>query len=139
MNEKLKTIKILHLAICAGTILAYFMIGELYSLDNLKMPTIDSSSVVYLAIPIIAFFLSNLLFKSQLKNVDPKLSLEDKFGAYQTASLVRWAVLEGAAFIILFYNIDFLIFGILIIIYLVLLVPTEDRIKRDLDSLYLGK
>lgn len=137
MKEKLKTIKIIHLAICAGVIIAYFMLGDLNSLNSLKMPTIDSSSVVYLSIPFIAFFLSNFLFKSQLKNVDPKLSLDDKFGTYQTASLVRWAVLEGAAFMILFYNKDFLIFGILIIIYLIFLMPTEDSIKRDLDNFSL--
>jgi len=83
--------------------------------------------------------LSNFLFKSQLKNIDSKLSFDDKFPTYQTASLSRWAVLEGAAFIILFYNKDYLIFGILIIIYLILLMPTEDRIKKDLDNLSLDK
>ena len=135
MKEKLKTIKIIHLAICAGVIFVYYMLGDINSFQDIKIPNIDASSVAYVFIPVIAFILSNFLFKSQLKNIDPKLTFEDKFGTYQTASLMRWAVLEGAAFIILFYNKDFLIFGIPIISYLIFLRPTEDGIKRDLDYL----
>lgn len=61
--------------------------------------------------------------------MDSKLSLEDKFPLYQTASLIRWSVIEGAAFLLLFLNKDFMIFGILLILYLVFIRPTEDKIK----------
>ena len=136
MNEKLKTIRIIHIAITAGLIIAYFIIGKLNSLDNLRIPSLNTSSIVFLVIPIVALFLSNYLFKSQLKSVDPtKRSFDDMYPRYLAASLSRWAVLEGAALMILFYNKDYLIFGILIIIYLVLLMPTENRIRRDIDNL----
>ncbi len=39
---------------------------------------------------------------------------------YQTAAIVRWAILEGAAFIILILKEDFILFGILIVLYLIL-------------------
>lgn len=133
MTEKIKTLQIIHLAICAGTILAYFFVGEI-SLETLKIPTIDSSSIVYALIPVFAFVLSTFLFKSQLKQIDPKLKLEDKLPIYQVASIMRWAVLEGAAFILLFFKPDFILFGILIIIYLIFLRPTEDRITNDLSG-----
>lgn len=134
MNEKIKTLQIIHLAVCAGTILVYFFVGEL-SIEKLKtIPSINSSSAIYLSIPVLAFVLSTFLFRSQLKQVDPKLKTEDKFPIYQTASITRWAILEGAAFLILFLKSDFVLFGVLIIIYLVFLRPTEERINNDLNN-----
>lgn len=134
MNEKIKTLQIIHLAICAGTILAYYFLGEL-SIEKLSMPVIDSASIVYVFIPVIAFVFSSFLFKSQLKQIDPKLKLEEKLPIYQAASIMRWAVLEGAAFLILLLKPDFLLFGILVIIYLIFLRPTEERINNDLNGL----
>ena len=134
MNEKIKTLQIIHFALCAGLIVAYFVIGEI-SVEKLKkIPTIDSSSIVFAIIPLLAFILSSFLFKSQLKQVDPKLKLEDKLPVYQTASIMRWAILEVAAFILLILKPDFLIFGILIIIYLIFLRPTEEKIINDFSE-----
>lgn len=104
-------------------------------MDTLKIPTIDSSSIVFLLIPIMAFAVGNFLFKSQLKKVDTKLKIEDNMAIYQTASIIRWAVLEGAAFILLFINPDFAVFGMLVIAYLAFLRPTEESVKRDLQYL----
>ncbi|WP_343589008.1 MFS transporter [Flavobacterium sp.] len=133
MTEKIRTLQIIHFGICAGTIIAYFIIGDL-SLEKLHFPIIDSASIIYLAIPVLAFVLSSILFKAQLKQIDPKLKLENKLPIYQTASIMRWAVLEGAAFIILFLNPDFIIFGIFLIVYLLFLRPTEERITNDLSD-----
>lgn len=133
MNEKIKTLQIIHLAICAGTIVAYYILGDL-SIEKLRIPVIDSSSLVYVAIPVLAFVISSFLFKSQLKQIDPKLKLEEKFPIYQTASIMRWAVLEGAAFLILILKPDYILFGILILIYLIFLRPTAERIDNDLSA-----
>jgi hypothetical protein len=62
------------------------------------------------------------------------LKLEDKLPVYQTASIIRWAILEGVAFIILILKPDFLIFGILVIIYLIFLRPTEEKITNDFSE-----
>lgn len=133
MTEKIKTLQIIHLAICAGTIVAYYILGDL-SIEKLRIPVIDSSSIIYVLIPFLAFALSSFLFKSQLKQIDPKLKLEDKFPIYQTASIMRWAVLEGAAFLILILKPDYILFGILILIYLIFLRPTAERIDNDLSE-----
>jgi len=53
---------------------------------------------------------------------------------YQTASIIRWTILEGAAFLMLLIYSEFLLFGILLIIYLALLIHTEAKIKRDLKQ-----
>jgi hypothetical protein len=127
MNAKIKVLQIIHLSICAGTVVAYLFVGEL-SVKSLNIQSIDSSEILYFAIPILALFLSNFLFKSQLKQVDPNLKPEGNLTIYQTASIIRWTVLEGAALVILFLKQELLVLGILIIIYLVSLRPTEDKI-----------
>ena len=133
MNEKIKVLQIIHLAISAGTVIAYLFIGQL-SIESLKIEFIDSSDLIYFAIPILAFFVSNFLFQSQLKQVDVKLKPEENLPIYQTASIIRWAILEGSALFILFLKQDLLILGILIIVYLLFLRPTEDRVISALSK-----
>jgi hypothetical protein len=132
MTEKIKTLKTIHLAICAGVIITYFMLGD-FSNKTLKIPTLDSSSIIYAAIPFLAILLSNFLFKSFLKKTDQNLSLEEKLPTYQTACVIRWGILEGAAFILLFLKPEFILFGVLLIAYLIFLRPTEDKITSDLQ------
>ncbi|MBZ4037143.1 MFS transporter [Flavobacterium sp. 17A] len=133
MTEKIKTLQIIHLAVCAGVILAYFFVGEI-TLEKLKIPELSTIGILYTLIPILAYVISTFLFKSQIRQIDPKLKLEEKLPFYQAASILRWAILEGAAFILLFLTPEFVIFGILIIIYLIFLRPTEERIKNDLSD-----
>lgn len=134
MSAKIKSLQSIHLAFCAGVILFYLFIGEI-SMENLNISNVDGSSLVYLALPVLAFVLSDFLFKNQLKQVDIKPKTEDNFAVYQQASIVRWAVLEGAAMLIALFKPDFLIFGILLIVYLILVRPTETRMKKDLETL----
>ena len=133
MNEKIKVLQIIHLGICAGTIVAYLFVGD-FSVEILNVPSIDSSDLIYFAIPILALFLSSFLFKSQLKQVNAKLKPEDNLPIYQTASIIRWSVLEAAALLILFLKPELLVLGILMIIYLVSLRPTEDKIVNEFSK-----
>jgi hypothetical protein len=134
MEEKLKVIKMIHIALCAGLVMAYIFVGDITSI-NFNMPPLSQSNIVYVLIPVIAYVFSNFMFKTQLKAADKTLKPEDNMAVYQTASIVRWAILEGAAFLILFLNKDFVLFGILVILYMALLHPTESRIKSDLKYL----
>ncbi|QSB26583.1 MFS transporter [Flavobacterium sp. CLA17] len=133
MKEKIKILQIVHLAVSAGVSIAYFLV-EQPSMAHLKIPTIDASSAIYLIIPIVALLVSNLMFKSQLKQTDPELKPEENLPIYQTASIMRWVILEGAAFIILFLKPDFLLAGILLIVYLIALRPTEERVISDIKN-----
>ncbi|WP_340155647.1 MFS transporter [uncultured Winogradskyella sp.] len=134
MAEKLKIVKIIHLAICAGVIFAYILLSDLSVLADLKFPVIDASSYIYLMIPVIAILASNYLYKSQIKKVDSNLKLEDKIPFYQIATIMRLALLEGAAFLILFVKPDFIVFGILIILYIIFIRPTENQFRRDFEN-----
>ena len=131
MEEKLKVTKMIHIALCSGLVMAYIFIGDVTSI-SFNMPALSQSNIIYVLIPIIAYIFSNFMFKTQLKAADKTLKPEANMAVYQTASIVRWAILEGAAFLILLLNKDFVLFGILIILYLALIHPTEDRVKTDL-------
>lgn len=132
--QKLKTIKIIHLAIYLGLVCTYIFIGDILSVGKLKFPEVDSSSIIYLLIPVIAIVASNVIYKIQVKKADPHLALEDKIPFYQTAMISRLIVLEAAAFVLLFIAPRFAIFGLLIITYMLFLNPTETKFRRDFDN-----
>lgn len=134
LPEKIRTLKIIHLAILGGVILLYVLIGDI-SMEILHIPPLDTLSMTFFAMPFFAFALGNLLFHQQLKKADRKLSPNDNFGVYQTGSIIRWAILEAAAFIILFLAPEHLIFGIFTILILAFLRPTETRVEAALQYL----
>jgi hypothetical protein len=135
MKDQLKVFRIIHLALVAGLVVAYFVLGNLSDFSQLKLPTLDNDNMIYLAIPIAAFIISNLMFKMLVSKIDNALSLKEKIVSYQSASIVRYAIIEGAAFLILILKPELIVFGLLLIVYLALLMPTEQRIKRDLQIL----
>lgn len=116
-----------------GVVFIYFFILGKNAIADFKIPTIDSDSIIYVLIPVLAIVLSNFMFKNMISKIDSNLSLENKFGVYQSSSIVRWAILEGAAIVLLFQKPDFFIFGIVIIVYLLTLRPTEDKVNNDLN------
>jgi len=95
----------------------YYVLGNVNLLDKLAPPKIDTTSVIYILIPALSFGISNYIFKSLISKIDTKLSLEEKIAPYQSASIIRWAILEGAAFLIIIIKPDFLIFGVLLFIW----------------------
>ena len=133
MKEKLKTLQIIHLAITMGVAVAYFFVLTKDTIANFKISTIDSNSIVFVLIPVMAIVLSNFMFKNMISKIDSNVSIENKIGVYQTSSIIRWAILEGAALVLLFLKPDFFIFGIIIIVYLLTIRPTEDKVNNDLN------
>lgn len=134
MKQEIKTLQIIHLAICAGIIVAYIFAGNITS-DNLKFQNLDSQTLIWILLPFVAVIASKFMFKTTLKQIDPKLPLEKNFPIYQTASIIRYAILEGTAFVVLFVKPEIIIFGILLIVYLVFLRPTEDKFTTDLQDI----
>ena len=130
MNQKIKTLKIIHLALIAGVTLAYFLIGDFKNILNIE---IDNASLPYSFIPAVAYVLSNFLFNKTLKNIQKDSSDEEKFIIYQSASIIKWVVLEVACFLILFLKPEFLLFGVILLFYMILLAPKEDKVFQLLN------
>ncbi|QXP73470.1 MFS transporter [Tenacibaculum sp. HL-MS23] len=127
MNQKIKTLKIIHLALIAGVTLAYFLIGDFKNILNLE---IDNASLIYSFIPAVAYVLSNFIFKNTLNKIKEGDSDDEKFAIYQSASIFKWAIIEAACFIILLLKPDFILFGVILLFYMILLAPKEDKIYQ---------
>lgn len=134
MKQRIKTLQMIHFAIITGLIIAYFIILDKGAITNFKTPKIDTDSIVFVLLPILAILLSNFMFKNMIGKIDSKSNIEDKISVYQTASIIRWAILEFAAFFLLFSKQEFFAFGLIIILYLLILRPTEDKLKNDLKE-----
>jgi hypothetical protein len=134
-EQQIKTLQIIHLALSLGVIAAYYFLSDINSIDELLvLPKIDGNNIYIGLLPITAYVVGNILFRNAIKKIDKKLSLEESLGAYQTASLIRWSILEGVSFLIIFNFSEFTLFGIALVIYLVLLRPSENTIKKDLGK-----
>ncbi|WP_428741315.1 MFS transporter [Tenacibaculum sp.] len=129
MNQKIKTLKIIHLAMVGGVTLGYTILGDFATIFNM---VIDNSSLLYAFIPAIAYVFGNFMFKNMLQKIQKDAPIEEKFAVYQSASIVRWAILEGACFAIMVLKPDFLLLGVILLIYLILLAPKESQILQTL-------
>ncbi|REH46431.1 hypothetical protein C7448_108102 [Tenacibaculum gallaicum] len=129
MDQKIKTLKIIHLALVAGVTLAFTILGDFKIMFNM---VIDNSSLLYAFIPAIAYVASNFMFKNMLRKVQKDASNEEKLAIYQSASIARWAIIEGACFLILILKPDFLLLGVILLIYLILLTPKKTQIVETL-------
>lgn len=110
---------------------AFFVLGDLKNLKGFELKIPD---LIYYAIPLIAYFLSNFLFIKKIKEIDQNLEFKDALIAYQSASIIRWGILEGSAFCLLILKPELLVFCVLVLLYLISLRPTVDKIKADLNN-----
>lgn len=133
MKENVRILQIIHLAITLGTVLAYVFAGKIdEKILNFDTKILSGDSILFLLIPVVAIILSNFLYKSALGKIESNQNENEKLMVLKSASIIRWAVLEGAAFAILFLKPQFIIFGLIIIIYLIFVRPTENSVKNDL-------
>ncbi|MFD2907839.1 MFS transporter [Flavobacterium ardleyense] len=133
MDQKLKTLQTIHLALVMGIVIAYFVLLDKNFIINFKFPKIEGEAIVFAIIPVVAILLGNFLFNKTISKVDSRLSVEEKFTTFQTASIIRWAVLEGAAFLILILKPELFIFGILLLIYFIITRPSENQVRNYLS------
>lgn len=133
MESKFKTIKIIHLALVAGITLAYIFIGNATEVDFFGLENLDTFEMAVLAAPIGVVVLGNQLYKSNLQQVDKNEPIETQIGVYQSACIIRWSLIEGGAFFILFVTPKLAFIGVLLIAYMAYLHPSEDRFKDDIQ------
>ena len=134
MERTLKTIRIIHIALCTGLIAGYVILGGSLIEGDLQLPEINESNAIFLAFPIFGFVMSNVMFRVQLKAIKPELSIEEKMPILQTACIIRWALIEGACFAILIIQPEFIVFGIILIGYLAFLHPTKNRVLQNIGE-----
>jgi len=140
-----KTLPIIHLALLIGQVLFGVAV---YTITAQKSFSFDGSAdpfiYVSLALTLGGFTTGNILFTKQLQKITPESTLSQKIASYQTAFIIRAALLEAPSlFSIVAYmqsgNLFFLAVCCLIILYFIFIRPTKDKIASDLNLDYNEK
>ena len=135
----IRTITIIHLALIMGLIL---FSGVSYSIIETNFLSFDFGSDVFvMLVPSLAVggaFASNFIYNKKIGELTSLESLKDKVMGYQTACIIRYALLEGPALLgIVTYmqtgNLFFLIIAGALIVYFITLRPTKEKIEMDLN------
>lgn len=130
MEQQINLLKIIHFALLTGVTIAYFIIGDVL---NLSIPELEGDNLYYLFIPVIVILVSNFLYRNIVSKIDKRADTQQKLTQYQTASIVRWAILEGGAFLILILKPKLILFGLFLLLYLLWVKPTEEKVKNELN------
>ena len=135
----IQRITIIHLALIMGQLL---FSGVSYSLVETNFLSFDFGNDVFvMLVPALAVggaFASNFIFNKKISELIILELLKDKLMGYQTACIIRYAMLEGPAlFSIVIYmqtgNLLYLIIAGAIIAYFVTLRPSKAKIEMDLN------
>ncbi|RWY57116.1 hypothetical protein [Mucilaginibacter gilvus] len=142
----LRTITIIHLALAAGQVL--FGIVVLSLNKRIIINVRDTRDPLVYAVPalaIICFVLSGFLYKKVLSGgIRPDSTLKGKLMMYQTALIIRLALLEGPSLfgIVAFFltgSLFFLLISLVLIGYFIYIRPTKDNIEETLELTYAEK
>lgn len=134
----LRTTSIIHFALVAGVLIFGFVMFSIT--ENQKLDLSYTGDVMFFIVPIMAIagiFVGNYLYENTIKELVSKNTLREKLGGFQTASVIKYALLEGPALLglVAFMNEEnqyFLIISILLVGWLIMQRPTRDKIERDL-------
>jgi hypothetical protein len=93
---------------------------------------------------VVSLVAGQLIFKNWLARISNEIFLKEKIKGYQSATIIRFALLEGSALFaivafILSLNMLFLIIAGVLIVYFGFLKPTKPRTETDLKLSYEEK
>ena len=144
MNTKLKTLQIIHLALCAGVFLfalvTIFLNREIMFFDA-NPKTTSPFNPIFPIMGLITISASIFFYRNLMAKIDKKAPADTKINMYQSAFIISSAMLEGGALfnIVGFYmthNSFFLIFGAANFIFLILKRPTRNKLISALQLQY---
>lgn len=133
------SLKIIHFALTAGVV--FFMLISFALQFTGFEPELKEMEMILLGITAFAaisgIFTGNLLFRKRLEQLAEQKNLKDKLAGYQSALIVKFALVEGTAFFsvvayLLTANILFPVITVLLVFVLVLFAPGKDKLISDL-------
>ncbi|SHI73331.1 hypothetical protein SAMN04487911_10535 [Arenibacter nanhaiticus] len=134
----MRTMTVLHAVLTTGVFI--ILVAVYYSSDALIFGFQDTEDIYRIIIPLVAmigYFGGNLIFKKQLDAIDPKASLKSILSRYSSASIIKYAFIEGAAIFSLIafsriHNVFYLVISVLLLLYLWSQRPTKLKVMSDL-------
>lgn len=134
----IKTLTIIHYALLAGPMI----LGIVFYLNTaLDLNGNTNNDIFVYIFPLIALggiFGGNFTFKKLLLNSKKNDSLQHKLASYQTASIVKFALLDGPALLNIMWfsqtgNLLYLTIGMVLVLFLFMQRPTKIKIENDLE------
>lgn len=92
-----KSLNIIHLALVVGCTL-FFIIVNFVLRDHFNVPTFEAGDVFTIPaiiLILLAVFGSPFVFMRAISTVAEDASLDEKMTRYRTASIIKWALIEG--------------------------------------------
>lgn len=134
----MNTLTLLHMALTAGPLIVGLIFYSSTPIQEYKDIQGDIAIYIFPLIGLMGFLSSMYMFKALTKNVENKPSLQEKLANFQSASLIRYALLEGPALLNLVWfsttgNLLFLTVAGVLILLLFLQRPTKLKIDRELQ------
>ena len=131
-----KTLKIIYGALIIGVV-AFLAIVLFLKKDNLHF-AVDMDDIFTMVVPLMALSgiaVSVILNNGFQKMIQPEDTLQAKLSKYQTASIIRGALLEGPALIgvvatFISGNYFFLLFSVVLLIAMYLFFPNKERFAQ---------
>lgn len=138
-KQYLKTMSTIHLFFMFGLIAflaTTFIINKNHVFDYSDM----SDPFIYV-VPLFAiggYFLGNIFFNSTIKNIDKNETFKSKLSKYQSATIIRFAFVEGPALLgttafFISGNTFFILFVGLLTAYFFTLKPSKERLVSELN------
>ncbi len=134
MKQQFKTLQIIHLAICAGPIVFFFIATDLKKFELL--PNITNDNLLIAIIPLIAFILGNYIFRTRIAKINLYDASLMKFQKFQEISIIRWALFEGSAFVVLVLAPELSSLALFVVLYLIFTRPSAQNISDLLKIPY---
>lgn len=135
-----KSVQIVHLAMCAGVLL-FLIVCLFLNKEDMNFDLGSKEVQLHLFIGVFALIagilLSIFIMDKKLRNVAAELAVEEKFAKYVEAFITSIAIVEGAAllntvFFLLHANGLFVINAILLLVYMAGFRPTRKKIAQQL-------
>ncbi len=135
-----KSIKIIHLALVTGVVF-FALISILLQAKGFGTVGQEIDNVLLIVVPIFVLagiFASNFVFKKKLSEVRKKSNLKEKMEEYQSALIIKLALIEGPSFFavityLLTDNYIYLGLTAILIIVFIIYAPNKTKFITDLE------
>jgi hypothetical protein len=139
-GEYLKALKVIHIGLTAGVAI-FLIIAVVLQLPGFE-PKLKELEVIFIGITTVVvisgIFAGNMIFRKRLEQLIELKNLDEKLTGYQSALIVKLALIEGPAFFtvvayLLTANILFPAIAVLLVFVMVLSAPRKDKLISDLN------
>jgi hypothetical protein len=140
-KQYFRTAKVIHGALVGGVVFFALTVTYLMSEQNVHYGYDDTANIFYMAVGLLglgSLFGGDIIFKAQLRKAKIHPALPQKMMQYQTANIIKYALIESVALFsmvaaLLTLSVWFLYIAGFLVLVLASYYPSIDRAIKELD------